>query len=332
MGGNFRDLGSFKANGTKSFRKHSMIVFPDEPSQYQILGTIGEGASSTVYSARCLTNGQELAIKLVDLDEYSIDMDRLRQEVAFWSSSKHPNIVNYHGSFMSGQYLHILMELMDGGSIYDIMRHAHPNGFSDEMIIATILRSITLALSYIHQNGQIHRDVKPGNALITRDGVIKLGDFGVAASLLEDGQRRRARFTRIGTPCYMAPEVLKDDTGHTEKADIWSLGITAIEFATGAAPYATLKELDSVQKILKAPPPQLPRNETFSPAYRDFVKKCMNFDPRRRPSATDLLNHPFFEKAADPSYIVEYVLKVLPPLDERHEKSKAVVDLGDTAA
>jgi serine/threonine-protein kinase OSR1/STK39 len=120
----------------------------------------------------------------------------------------------------------------------------------------------------------------------------------------------------------MAPEVLQDDKGHTEKADIWSLGITAIELATGAAPYATLKELDVVQKILKAPPPQLPRGRAFSSEYRDFVKKCMNFDPRRRPSAPELLDHPFLQQASEPSYIVDYLLKGLPPLGARYEGFK----------
>jgi serine/threonine protein kinase len=125
----------------------------------------------------------------------------------------------------------------------------------------------------------------------------------------------------------MAPEVLQDNKGHTEKADIWSLGITAIELATGSAPYASLKELDVVQKILKAPPPQLPRGTAFSAEYRDFVKRCMNFDPRKRPSAKELLDHPFIAKAAKPSYIVDYVLKDLPPLGDRYEAVKTKFDI-----
>jgi serine/threonine-protein kinase OSR1/STK39 len=154
--------------------------------------------------------------------------------------------------------------------------------------------------------------------VIGEDGVIKLTDFGVAARLMEEGQRRQARYTRIGTVCYMAPEVLQEQSGHTEKADIWSLGITAIELATGAAPYAHLHELDIVQKILKAPPPQLPRAGGFSPEFRDFVRKCMNSDPGRRLGAEALIKHPFIEKASESSYIVDYVLKGLPPLGDRY--------------
>jgi serine/threonine-protein kinase OSR1/STK39 len=107
----------------------------------------------------------------------------------------------------------------------------------------------------------------------------------------------------------MAPEVLQETSGHTEKANIWSLGITAIELATGSAPYAALSELDMVQKILKAPPPQLPRSAGFSSEFRDFVRKCMNSDPKRRR---------FIEKAKEPSYMVDHVLKGLPPLGHRY--------------
>ena len=127
----------------------------------------------------------------------------------------------------------------------------------------------------------------------------------------------------------MAPEVLQSG-GHTEKADIWSLGITAIELATGCAPYATLSQVAIVQKILKAPPPQLPRDRDFSPEFRDFVKKCMNFTPNKRPSSEELLQHPFLMKASDASYIADYVLKDLPPLGDRFREeqndSDATVD------
>ena len=295
------------------------MTFPDDPSQYQMTCLIGKGASSEVYQARCLANGRDLAIKLINLEVYPLDLDFLRQEVAFWSSSQHDNIVGYYGSFVAGANLYILMEFLSGGSVYDIMRYKFKNGFQDEMIIATILKAITEALEHIHQNGQIHRDIKPGNAIIGEDGSVKIGDFGVAATLVEHGQRKRARYTQIGTPCYMAPEVLKG-AGHTEKADIWSLGITAIELGTGSAPYADLPEMAIVQKILNAPPPHLPRDREFSSEYRDFVRKCLNYNANKRPSASDLLKHPFMERASEPSYIVDYVLKDLPPIGDRYEK------------
>ena len=127
------------------------------------------------------------------------------------------------------------MEYMSGGSCYEIMRYNHPKGIGSESLIATILREVLKSLEYFHENRQLHRDVKAGNILINERGEVKIADFGIAANLLEQGQRKRARFTVIGTPCYMAPEILAAGIGYTEKADIWSLGITAIELATGSA-------------------------------------------------------------------------------------------------
>jgi serine/threonine-protein kinase OSR1/STK39 len=306
-----------------------MRDLPRDPSAYQLLNQVGQGSSSSVYEARCLATGEVLALKVIDLDAYPLDIDLLRQEVAFWSSTSHANVVPYYGSFVSGKFLHILMEYLAGGSLADIMRHSFRCGFRDEVVVATILRALAGALAHIHAHGQIHRDIKPGNAVVGVDGAVKIADFGVAASLVEQGRRRQARYTRTGTVCYMAPEVLQERSGHTEKADIWSLGITAIELATGAAPYAALEELDIVQKILRAPPPQLPRGGGFSQPFRDFVRKCMNADPQRRASASELIDHPFMEKASEPSYIVDYVLKDLPPLGDRFaalDSADAMVD------
>jgi serine/threonine-protein kinase OSR1/STK39 len=294
-----------------------MGSFPHDPGSYELVNLVGKGASSAVYEARCLTNQQTLAVKLIDLDDSPNDINYLHSEIAVWSCYQHPNIVPYYGSFVSGKALYVLMQYLSGGSIYDIIRHSFPNGFKDETVIATILRSIVVALAHIHRRGHIHRDIKPGNAIVGADGTVKIGDFGVAATLFENGRRRRARFTLTGTPCYMAPEILDGQTGYTEKVDVWSLGITAIELATGSAPYATMHEVEIVQRILKAPPPQLPRNGGFSSELRDFVRRCTNFDPRRRPSADDLLAHPFLQHAREPLWIVDSVLRRLPPLGDR---------------
>ena len=296
--------------------------YPNDISRYQIIEEIGHGATSEVFSAICLDNKKEVSIKKVDLEIYKIELDFLRQEVASWANSQHPNIVGYYGSFMSGSVIYLLMEYCAAGSIYDIMRFNYPQGFKDEILIATFLKGVLSALQYIHSNGQIHRDIKPGNVLIGADGTVKLGDFGVAASLIQQGQRQRARYTVTGTPCYMAPEVLNEDNGYTEKADIWSLGITAIEFATGEAPYSRLKQMEVMIKILKSPPPVLPTNAPYSPEFRDFVKCCLQKDPTTRPTATQLLQHPFIAKAKDGSYIVATLLSKLPPIGERTKEIK----------
>ena len=192
------------------------MIFHLMHRNFKFLHLIGCGSTSEVRTAICLTNHRELAIKLINLEAYPMEIDLLRKEVAFWSSSQHPTVVKYYNSFTSGTTLYILMEVMSGGSVADILRYDFPNGFKDECIIATILNAILRALDYIHSNKELHRDVKPANALAGSDGQIKIGDFGVAASLLINP----SRFTVIGTPCYMAPEVLESTDGYTEKADI----------------------------------------------------------------------------------------------------------------
>lgn len=286
--------------------------FPLDASKYELLHLIGCGSTSEVYTAICKTNNRELAIKLINLEAYPMEIDFLRKEVAFWSSSQHPQVVKYYNSFISKTTLYILMECMSGGSVSDILRYSFPNGFTDEHVIATILQAILNALNYIHSNKELHRDVKPGNALVSSDGRIKIGDFGVAASLLNNS----SRYTVIGTPCYMAPEVL-ENTGYTEKADIWSVGITAIELAMGSSPYSHMKPLQIVQKVLHAPPPFIPPESDFSQEFKDLVRLCLNYDPMKRPTAQELLKSSFFNKAKDSTYIRDNVLVKLPPLEQR---------------
>ncbi|OHT05539.1 STE20/SPS1-related proline-alanine-rich protein kinase [Tritrichomonas foetus] len=297
--------------------------YPLDASQYKLLDCIGRGATSEVYAAQCLANNSMVAIKLVNLEAYPLEIEFLRQEVAFWSSTQHEQVVQYYGSFVSGPMLYILMEYMAGGSVSDIMRFSYPKGFPDESVIATILLAILKALDYIHSHNELHRDVKPGNALIGSDGKVKIGDFGVAATLLENGQRRRARYTVIGTPCYMAPEILQEELGYTQKADIWSFGITAIELATGSAPYSNLQPLAVVQKILKAPPPHLTVDQGFSPELCNLVKLCLNHDPTKRPSAQELLQLPFFKKVQSPDYIKDAIVNKLPSLEKRYGKTNS---------
>lgn len=297
-----------------------MDTFPLEISQYKLGHVIGRGATSEVYYATCLKNGCQLAIKVIDLETCPIEIDNLRAEVAFWSNCKHPNVVEYYGSFVDKSILYILMEYMSGGSCYEIMRYKCPRGIGNEAIIATILREVLKSLAYFHENRQLHRDVKAGNILVNEKGEVKIADFGIAANLLEQGQRKRARFTVIGTPCYMAPEILAAGIGYTEKADIWSLGITAIELATGSAPYANLYPLEVIVRISNSPPPTLPEDRGFSPAFKDFVKQCLQQVASKRSSAAQLLESKFIKTATTNADIAKFLIDGLPPLEERFLK------------
>ena len=145
-----------------------------------------------------------------------------------------PNILSYKIAFLNKQELWLVFELMEGGSVEKIMRCRYPNGIKDQALIATILRETLLGLKYLHDNSQIHRDIKAGNVLIDDDGSVKISDFGVTAKL----KKGKKRNTLIGSPCYMAPEILdqEEKNGYDSKVDIWSLGITALELASGKPP------------------------------------------------------------------------------------------------
>lgn len=142
------------------------------------------------------------------------------------------------------------MPIMSAGSCLDVLKMKFPEGIQDEAIIATILKETLEGLKYFHENKIIHRDIKAGNILMDMDGNVYISDFGVSASL-QKGQKRK---TFVGSPCWMAPEVM-EQTGHDQKADIWSVGVTAIELAQGNAPYSDLPAMKVILSILEGAPP-----------------------------------------------------------------------------
>lgn len=233
--------------------------------------------------------------------------------------SKHPNVLRVYGSFVNGSKLYIVTPYLAAGSCLDIMKSSFPDGF-DEISIATILRQALEGLIYLHKNGHIHRDVKAGNLLMDQQGTVLLADFGVSSSLAENGDLRK---TFVGTPCWMAPEVM-EQAGYDYKADIWSFGITALELATGHAPFAKFPPMKVLMMTLSNAPPTLDRESCkhkFSKYFKDMIDLCLQKEPNKRPSAEKLIIHPFFKQAKKRDYLVKSVLANVPPLDKRpHRK------------
>ncbi|KAL1824617.1 serine/threonine-protein kinase BLUS1 [Daucus carota subsp. sativus] len=298
--------------------------FPLNAQDYRLFEEVGEGVSATVYRALCVPLNETVAIKVLDLEKCNNDLDGIRREVQTMSLINHPNLLRAHCSFTSGHNLWVVMPYMAGGSCLHIMKSAFPEGL-EEPVIATLLREVLKALVYLHAHGHIHRDVKAGNILVDSNGAVKLADFGVSAGMFDTGDRQRSRNTFVGTPCWMAPEVMQQLHGYDFKADIWSFGITALELAHGHAPFSKYPPMKVLLMTLQNAPPGLDyeRDRRFSKSFKELVAACLVKDPKKRPSSEKLLKHHFFKHARSVDYLSRTILEGLSPLGDRFRTIKA---------
>ena len=315
---------ALRRNGS-FFESTPKVQYPTSASDYAVKEEIGRGVSAKVYRAECIPLGETVAVKMLDLEDDPGHLEEIRREVASMSMVSHPNLVTAHCSFVEGQFLWVVMPFLSGGSALNIMKWSHPKGL-DEASIATILKEVLKALDYFHRNGNIHRDVKAGNVLVDRDGSVKLADFGVSAASWGSGAKPHSTF--VGTPCWMAPEVMEQVDGYDYHADIWSLGITVLELCHGHAPFAKYPPMKVLLMTLQNPPPQLEAEQAetghhFTRGLRDFVSVCLQKDPKRRPSAAKLLEHRFLKEAKKPDFLVKHLLEPIPALGERAARLNA---------
>lgn len=268
------------------------------PDQIKLCGQVGRGGFGVVYRGIIVESDMVVAVKEIDLDQELADLYEVTREIEILSECHLAQITAYLGCIVNGPRLWVVMEYIDGGLLYELLQQGN---IADENLVAYIAREILLALKYLHDEGKIHRDLKSHNVLLTLDGRVKLTDFGVSTQLFSSFSRRN---TIVGTPYWMAPEIIVNSSGgHNHHADVWSLGCCIYEMSTGKP---LLQDRFSPMQALRA----ISSYETdsdfwsyvdeellsgFSPPLYDILQRCMVIDPNKRPSAAALLNFEFIQ-------------------------------------
>ena len=276
------------------------IVSVGDPTKKYIPNQeIGKGASGTVITAMELSSGNEVAIKQMNLASQP-KKELIINEIIVMKENKQQNIVNYLDSYLVTEELWVVMEYLQGGSLTDVVTET----ILEEPQIAAIVRECLQALHFLHSRNVIHRDIKSDNVLLGMDGQVKITDFGFCAQITPEQTKRR---TMVGTPYWMAPEVVTRKQYGT-KVDIWSLGIMTIEMIEGEPPYLNENPLRALYLIATYGTPKINNPEKLSPDLRDFLAKSLEMDSNTRPSAEELLRHPFIKKAGPLSSLTRNIV------------------------
>ncbi|DBA81690.1 hypothetical protein WJX77_002971 [Trebouxia sp. C0004] len=258
----------------------------DPATKFDLLIQLGRGSYGSVYKAQVRGSQEVVAVKVIPLGDKD-EVLEIQKEIEMLKECNHANVVRYLGSWRGSEALWIVMEYCGGGSVADLM-HASDVPLDQDMI-SYICAETLAGLAYLHSIGKVHRDIKCGNILLTETGEVKVADFGVAAQLSNTMSKRN---TFIGTPHWMAPEVIQESR-YDGKVDVWALGISAVEMAEVTPPRWSVHPMRVIFMISREPPPRLADRDRWSLTFHDFVAQCLQKEPKVRPSAKYLLQHKF---------------------------------------
>lgn len=262
---------------------------------------IGEGISGVVFHCIDTSNNQEVAMKEIPIKEGVINT----QEISIMKTLHHPNIINFLGCYEYCDYLYIAMEFMDRNNLTTLLDF-FPETCMSERHIAYVLRETNNALKYLHSMHRIHRDIKSDNILLNHRGEVKLADFGISVQLT---MKKAKRNTVVGTPYWMAPEVIKGRDYGTN-VDVWSLGIMCREMMEGVPPYINEPPLRALFHISTVGVPPVSYGD-FSEPLIAFVNRCLIVDPTQRPETHELVDDPFLNHACTREDFIGFIERIV---------------------
>ncbi|KAF7726701.1 p21 protein (Cdc42 Rac)-activated kinase [Apophysomyces ossiformis] len=274
----------------------------DPETLYTDFVLIAEGESGPMYAAKQIGTGRIVAVKKIPKTAEE-KLKKIRNELTTMKMSRHPNIVEYIASYITETEVWIAMECMDV-SLADLLSVSPDDGpHLKEEHISRVAKDILRALARLHRLNRIHRDIRSDNVLLNMRGEVKLADFGHCAQLTKHQPKRNSV---VGTPYWMSPEVIKG-LQYDAKADIWSLGVLMLEMAQGDPPYVEHPPLRALFLIAANGLPPLREPDRWSEEFKDFIQKCTTEDPSQRPSAEELLKHPFLRSVATTNDMTELI-------------------------
>lgn len=304
----------------------------DPRTAWNVGRKIGEGAMGIVFEAASKSSATVCAAKILKIESKD-DIEEFATEVDALVPVKHPNVVRLHDAFMYQKKFWIVLEMCKGGAFDDILIARKGRGLSEPQVKSSA-KQILAGMAHLHNLGIYHRDIKGSNLLLHENGTIKLTDFGSCSIGNLDGRRRD---TFLGSPYWMAPEVIEcDDSsiahkeGYNHKADVWAYGITLIELAQCDPPYQELNPMRAMLRITKNLPPSLDQPQLWSRAFSDFLDMSLQKEQEIRSTAAELLQHEFVSGSPDYKCLLP-LLAHSSAADETSPSARLAAQLQDTA-